>query len=320
MRLSTSIVPSWRSNLPLGFPFRFLLLSLLVASTLGLVAAAEDVSDLGSGENIAASCPAPAPPQESSKSIVGLVKFLYNTAVNGPSTSTTQYARDQEDGVERLTDEDYVRRVEYLFDGGSEDQVWVVLVHGRPNDPTSDVYLDAHSEAAKRAKAESDSDSLTDASLSRFRWARIDYIAEWEICTKWLMMKPPYIIFISEKGRKLRFLSPSNVRPDPQILYDGVKSGSWESIPVWESRWAPGGDRAFLVEWYIKISSHISKRTSKIPSWLLMAGGGIFAQQILSWLHGGGGSARPATAAGAGQADAAAGQAGQASQDTKKDQ
>ncbi|OCF43780.1 hypothetical protein I317_02384 [Kwoniella heveanensis CBS 569] len=319
MRLSTSsrLVPFWQSNLNLPRSSSFLLLGLLlILSIFGVVAAAEDVSGLKG--SAAESSPA-SPPRETAKSIAGLVKFLYNTAVNGPDNSA-QYTRDQADGVERLTDEDYVRRVEYLFDGGSEDQVWIVLVHGRPNDPTSDAYLDAHSEAAKLAKS--------DESLSKFRWARLDYIAEWEICTKWLLMRPPYVVFISDKGRTLRFLKPSNLRPDPQILYDGIKSGNWETVPVWESRWAPGGDRAFLVEWYIKLSAHISRKTSKIPSWLLMAGGGIVAQQILSWLHGGSsGSTATATAqarAGAAAArraaGAGAGAASQPGQSIKKDQ
>ncbi|WVQ93926.1 hypothetical protein IAU59_001004 [Kwoniella sp. CBS 9459] len=315
MRLS-AIVPSWRSNLRVSssFSFTFLLLSLVLISGFGRLAAAEDVALPAHDE--AASSHEPAQAEESSRSVSGLVKFLYDTAVNGPDTSA-RYARDQEDGVERLTDEDYVRRVEYLFDGGSEDQVWVVLVHGRPNDPTSDLYLEAHSKAAKKAKAD---ESL---SLSKYRWARIDYIAEWEICTKWLIMRPPYIVFISDKGRTLRFLSPRNVRPDTEVLYEGVTSGNWETVPAWDSRWAPGGDRAFLVEWYIKISSHISKRTSKIPNWLLMAGAGVFGQQILSWLHSGPtsgsgsgstrGAARPARPADAGAA--AGGAQGQAKKD-----
>ncbi|WVR03280.1 hypothetical protein IAU60_000271 [Kwoniella sp. DSM 27419] len=250
---------SWRSNL---------LCLLVLAFVSAAVASANAVQD-AQAESSPAATPIPA-----DEGWFGFISRLTKVAINGPDY-TVQYAKDKEDGVERLTDDNYVSEVEQ---SGDDAQVWVVLVHGRPEDAASQAFLHAHKEAAQQAKS--------DPTLQRVKWARLDFITHWQISTRWLLTKPPYLVFISHQGRDLRFLRPIDIRPEGDALFAAIKQGSWADVPIYKSRWAPGGDRAFLLEAYISASSWFSAKTARIPSWVFMLVGGMIVQQTMRWLHG----------------------------------
>ncbi|WWC85687.1 uncharacterized protein L201_000553 [Kwoniella dendrophila CBS 6074] len=225
-------------------------------------------------------------PEEPSQGLLGTIKHIYNIAVNGPDNSLI-YERDIKDGIERLTDENYAQLVE---SSTNEDEVWVVLVHGKPTDMASDKMLNYHKEAADLVK----SDEKLNLN-NNIRFARLDYMTAWKTCTRWLLTKPPYLVFISSSGEKLRFVPVHSLGKEPENLYKVIKDKMYEIVLPWNNRWSPGGDRSQYIEYYIIVQDKISKLTSGIPNWILVLGFGIFTQQLMSYLHTGSDRTRTST-------------------------
>lgn len=89
-------------------------------------------------------------------------------------------------------------------------------------------------------------------------WARMDYNAEWKTCTRWLIFKyvgggflsnitnpprPPRLVLITDQGRSLRFLSPTEIRPIGEGWAKYIKQGDWTELVPWTSSFGPGGER-----------------------------------------------------------------------------
>ncbi|OCF59785.1 hypothetical protein L486_02458 [Kwoniella mangroviensis CBS 10435] len=267
---------SWRSNLNLLF--LSLLFTFLVLG--GVNVSATELDD--------SSTPAKS---SSGEGILGTVKHIYKVAVNGPDPNFI-YEKDAEDGIERLTDDNYVEKVQRplaLIGERKDDELWVVLVHGKSTDAASNILLDYHKQASDLVKA--------DPELENVKFARLDYITAWKTCTRWLLNRPPYLIFISSSGRQLRFVPTQSLGKEPERLYKVIKEKMYEVILPWDGRWSPTGDRSYLIEYYIRAHETISKYTNGIPNWMILAFTGIVTQQLMSWLHG---PSTPARAPGAG--------------------
>ncbi|WWD05965.1 hypothetical protein V865_004050 [Kwoniella europaea PYCC6329] len=263
---------SWQSNLNLLF--LSLLFTFLVLGGVNVSAAELDDS----------STPAKS---SGGEGILGTVKQIYKVAVNGPDPNLL-YEKDAEDGIERLTDDNYVEKVERpLAPSGDrkDDQVWVVLVHGKVTDAASNILLDYHKQASDLVKA--------DPELKNVKFARLDYLTSWKTCTRWLLKRPPYLVFITSSGKQLRFGPTQSLGKGPESLYKVIKEKMYEVVLPWDGRWSPTGDRSYLIEYYIQAQETISKYTNGIPNWVILAFTGIVTQQLMSWLHG---SSTPARA------------------------
>jgi hypothetical protein len=97
--------------------------------------------------------------------------------------------------------------------------------------------------------------------MDHFRFARVDYMREAEICTRWLIFRSaglpptrrkgtvayplssPILVFVSDQGKTLRFAPKNLVGAGGEFVFEIMESGEWKKIPVWKSRYAPGGDR-----------------------------------------------------------------------------
>jgi hypothetical protein len=51
-------------------------------------------------------------------------------------------------------------------------------------------------------------------------------------------LRPPYLVFITEKGRDIRFLGPASP-PNGEIMWDLIQSGRWQ-------QWIPYEGLGFL--------------------------------------------------------------------------
>lgn len=114
--------------------------------------------------------------------------------------------RDAQDGITRFTDE-----------SGVPAGRWLVLVHGVKQDPIDQHYLEAHTAAAKAG----------------WKLARVDYMREWKLCTRWLVFRAPIMAIVD--GEDIRFLHHQQVLNLGKVLED------WKAIPVWSSSFAPSG-------------------------------------------------------------------------------
>lgn len=99
--------------------------------------------------------------------------------------------------------------------------------------------------------------------LPNVRWGRIDYLNVTHITTKWnlwqyvlthsspngglttcfFFYRPPYLVILSDRGQSLRFYPAHQLRLRDGALRDFLLEEGWKTTPVWQSRYAPGGDR-----------------------------------------------------------------------------
>ncbi|WWC57946.1 uncharacterized protein I303_100481 [Kwoniella dejecticola CBS 10117] len=252
---------SWRSNLLFLSLFTFFILGGLVSAT-----------DAAAESNVVDADDSASKPE----GLGGTIKHLLKVAIKGADPISFA-KRDAEDGIERITDDNYVDLVEHSLGGGLENEVWVVLVHGRLTDPATETIMEYHKNASDLVKQDPES--------GNYRFARVDYITAWKTCTRWLLMRPPYLVIISESGLKLRFIPIQSLGKEPESLYQVIKGKMYEVVVPWNSRWSPDGDRSYLIEYYITAQDKISQLTNGIPSWVILAVTGVFTQQLMSWLH-----------------------------------
>ncbi|WRT63526.1 uncharacterized protein IL334_000431 [Kwoniella shivajii] len=258
------ISKSWRSNL-LFLSLLFVLIGFTAAESANVVEVDSTSTSIESDKATGA------------EAVVGKIKDLIKVAINGPDPNIL-IERDAKDGIERLTDDNYVEMVEHPFGGGKEDEFWVVLVHGKLSDLHTETIMDYHKNATDLAKADSE--------LNNVRWARLDYITSWRTCTRWMLFKPPIIVIISDQGKTLRFIKTISLGKEPENLYNVMKKDIYKVVTPWEGRWSPSGNRSFLLEYYIFVQEKISRVTNRIPSWAMLPLSGLFAQQLMAWLHG----------------------------------
>lgn len=79
------------------------------------------------------------------------------------------------------------------------------------------------------------------AEIEHFKFGRLDYYNDWATCTRLLINKPPYLVFVSENNGKkeLRFLSFPPFPADSDKMYKLLKEGHWKHIRPWTSQFHP---------------------------------------------------------------------------------
>lgn len=119
--------------------------------------------------------------------------------------------------------------------------------HGRDSDFLATAFMEAHTNVTKQfAKELATAEGEAKAKLEPYKFARLDYYNDWVTCTRMLINKPPYLVFVSENdGKKeYRFLGFPPFPADGEKMYQLVKDGHWKNIRPWSSRYNPvDGDR-----------------------------------------------------------------------------
>ncbi|KLT39489.1 hypothetical protein CC85DRAFT_192889 [Cutaneotrichosporon oleaginosum] len=214
-----------------------------------------------------------------------LVKNIWQTVINGGSKPLDIAARTKADadaGMTRITDENYA----IIFSQSRPDDVWVVAVHGRDDDMMSNAYLETHANASALLKGNA---TIADKA-ERIKFGRLDWMTDWVLSTRWVLTKPPYIVFVSDSGQTLRFAAPPRLPANGTMLYAVLAEGYWMNLAPWNGSLAPGGDLAYLVEAYISGHQHLSKYTALAPKWIWLALPVVvttIGQHIMAWLHSG---------------------------------
>lgn len=98
--------------------------------------------------------------------------------------------------------------------------------------------------------------------MDHFHFARVDYMREADICTRWLIFRSvhfctlesftnsfrsPVLAIVSDQGKTVRWAPKALVGAGGEFLFDVLQSEQWKILPVWQSRYAPGGDRYVLL-------------------------------------------------------------------------
>lgn len=150
----------------------------------------------------------------------------------------------------------------------------------------SHAYLETHANASSLLKTNV---SLTDKA-ERIKFGRLDWMTDWVLSTRWVMTKPPYVVFITDSGKTLRFASPPRLPANGTLLYTVLTEGYWTNLPPWNGSLSPGGDLAYLVEAYISTHQYLAQYTAHAPKWIWLALPILttaIGQQIMAWLHSG---------------------------------
>jgi len=123
------------------------------------------------------------------------------------------------------------------------------------------------------------------------------------------MSRPPRLVFVTDNGATLRFLSPPQIKADGERWANWIKSGKWILMEPWKSGFGPDGSRcvyetppspfiwpcfhvepiltrrAWIIESYIQFFEFISPHVVNIPSivWLFLTG--ALGKFVMDWLH-----------------------------------
>lgn len=114
--------------------------------------------------------------------------------------------------------------------------------HGRDADFLATTFAEAHTNVTKQfAKDAAAAEGDAKAEIEHFKFGRLDYYNDWATCTRWLINKPPYLVFVSENNGKkeLRFLSFPPFPADSDKMYKLLKEGHWKHIRPWTSQFHP---------------------------------------------------------------------------------
>ncbi|BEI82375.1 hypothetical protein CcaverHIS002_0302430 [Cutaneotrichosporon cavernicola] len=200
---------------------------------------------------------------------LSLIPVLLCTALC-PSGSTAQQDAAQ---APHLTG------ISAIANNSRPDDLWVVAVHGREGDVISLLKNNA---------------TLADK-VERIKFGRLDWMTDWVLSTRWVMTKPPYIVFVTDSGKTLRFAAPPRLPANGTMLYEILAESYWRNLPPWDGSLSPDGDLSYLVEAYISANQYLAQYTALAPKWIWFALPVLttaIGQQIMAWLHSGGDSAQ----------------------------
>ncbi|KAG8760642.1 hypothetical protein FRC11_000110 [Ceratobasidium sp. 423] len=198
--------------------------------------------------------------------------------------------RGWDERVPLLTDDNYELLVKNeTFDSPeeAEKRTWFVVVTIGKQDTMSKLVDEVFDKAYQHALDAKDAEHV--------KWARVDYLAETEITTEWMVWKPPTLIVIKNNGNTLRFYQPSQIVLDPAMLHKFVAIDAWKETEPWSGPWAPGGSRQLYLHTYAVISRRVYNVISAFPRWVILLITGAIGSFVINFFHRDDGRPRPIT-------------------------
>jgi len=186
-----------------------------------------------------------------------------------------------DDRIPLITDENYEELIvnETLAEAEEKDRVWflVITVTSAGQEGVSK-YVDQVFDSAY---------NLTQAAgdLTNVRWGRIDYMNVTSITTKWAVWSAPYIVVVTDRGRSLRFYKATQIRLNDEIIRQFLKEEGWKSSQPWNSPYAPGGDREWVMEYLAIFMTTTYNTMVLLPKWALYIITGAFGSALIGFLH-----------------------------------
>ncbi|KAI0722377.1 hypothetical protein C8T65DRAFT_799380 [Cerioporus squamosus] len=180
-----------------------------------------------------------------------------------------------------ITDENYDELIvnEQLTDEELRDRVWILVISvtASQNNAISKVVDKAFDDAYNTTVVAGD--------LPNVRWGRIDYMAVTYLTTKWNIWTGPYIVIITDRGQALRFYKASGIRLTPELIRELLTEEIWRDSQPWNSNFAPGGKREWLLHYYALGLKKVFDFISRVPRFVLMIGSGAVASFVMRLLH-----------------------------------
>lgn len=121
--------------------------------------------------------------------------------------------------------------------------------------------------------------------LPDVRWGRIDYMNVTYLTTKWNIWQGPWLVVARDRGQTLRFYKGNSVRLNSTIIRNFLKEELWQHQEPWNSAFAPGGSREFVMHYWALLQRSIYDYTVRIPKFLLMIMTGALGSVVMRLLH-----------------------------------
>ncbi|QRW15768.1 hypothetical protein RhiXN_03769 [Rhizoctonia solani] len=198
--------------------------------------------------------------------------------------------RGWDERIPLLTDSNYELLVKNETFGSPEEaekRTWFVVVTVGKQDTMSKLVDEAFDKAYQLALDAGDAEHV--------KWARVDYLAETEITTEWMLWKPPTLIVIKDNGNTLRFYQPGQIVLDPAMLHKFVVIDGWKETEPWSGPWAPGGSRQPYLHTYAVLSRRVYNVISALPRWAILLITGAIGSFIINFFHKDDGKKKPST-------------------------
>jgi hypothetical protein len=72
------------------------------------------------------------------------------------------------------------------------------------------------------------------SNLKKVKWARFDYITEWEWCARYMVTRPPWLVFVTNHGQDVRFLGTRSISAEGRKLFSFMAFREWEKLNIWK--------------------------------------------------------------------------------------
>ncbi|TBU33048.1 hypothetical protein BD311DRAFT_473959 [Dichomitus squalens] len=180
-----------------------------------------------------------------------------------------------------ITDENYEEIIvnEKLTPEEEKERVWFLIVS---------VTSSQNSEISKIVDKSFDdayNETLAAGDLPHVRWGRIDYMSVTYLTTKWGIWTGPYLIVLKDRGQTLRFYKADRVRISKELIRELLTEELWRETPVWNSNFAPGGKREFVLHYYGIALMYTFDVINRVPRFVLMIASGGIASIVMRFLH-----------------------------------
>ncbi|TFK55412.1 hypothetical protein OE88DRAFT_1672021 [Heliocybe sulcata] len=221
---------------------------------------------------------APGQAQQDSAGLLGAVSGLLEKAgIN--ITKNTGPGWDER--VPLITDANYEEMVvnEELMPEEEEERAWfiVVTVTSGQSEGLSKYVDQAFDTAFNETQIEND--------LPNIRWGRIDYLNVTGVTTRWNVWQAPLYVLATNHGQTLRFYKPRHLRPHAPTIRSFLLTKTYLSTPPWSSPFAPGGPRAWVLDYLAVVLTKIYDVMVRIPRWLLVIVTGASGSVVLNLFH-----------------------------------
>ncbi|VDB97161.1 unnamed protein product [Peniophora sp. CBMAI 1063] len=180
-----------------------------------------------------------------------------------------------------ITDENYEDIIvnEEMTEEEARDRVWLLIITVTAAQPNGiSQFADQHFDDAFNQ-------TLIAGDLPNVRWGRIDYINVTYITTKWGIWNAPNVVVLKDRGQTLRFYRPNQIRLRAEALREFLKNELWQHTPPWNSAFAPGGKREFVMHWIAVGFNEMYRITRTLPRWLLYIITGAIGSIVIQFLH-----------------------------------
>jgi len=187
------------------------------------------------------------------------------------------------------------RRIPLITDDNYND----LIVNAEPSSGDEVWFIIITTTAAKKDALSAIFDERFDAAydltskagdLQHVKWGRIDYFAVTRITTKWNVWRGPMLVILSDRGQTLRFLHARQLRPQPELMRDWLDRSAYLNLAPWNSRYAPGGDREYILDYFALACEKWYRTMTSVPGWVLYIASGAIGSVLIQLLHRGGGS------------------------------